>query len=138
MAVAHAVGSADAARVDAVNVLEATYDAMHAALDGLGLGVDRVLVDGPRFRAYFSPDSRAWLPHRCVPGGDSAHLSVAAASILAKEHRDAFARGRMHAEHPAYGFDVHKGYGTPAHLETLLRLGACPYHRVTFRGVPLW
>jgi ribonuclease HII len=128
-AVAWAVGRVGPARVDTINVLEATWRAMRAALDRLAVPPDLVLVDG-RLRI----PGIAW-PQRAIVKGDRRCASIAAASILAKVSRDAL---MVRADHryPGYGFCRHKGYATRIHLDALARLGPCPLHRLTFRGVP--
>jgi ribonuclease HII len=128
---ARAVGVArvGVARIDADNILEATWRAMRIALTRLRPPPGLVLVDGrlhiPRI---------AW-PQRAIVGGDRRCASIAAASILAKVARDAF-MVRADRRHPGYGFGRHKGYATAAHLEALARLGPCPLHRRSFRRVP--
>lgn len=124
-AMACAVAFVDHARVDEVNVLQATYDAMHAAIDALQVEPNHLLIDGNRFRAHR-------VGHTCIVDGDARCASIAAASILAKVARDAWMREVAHAQWPAYGFDRHKGYGTPAHREAIARFGPCALHRRTF------
>lgn len=117
-------------RIDAINILEATWRAMRAALARLRFPPGLVLVDG-RLRV---PGLR-W-PQRAIVHGDRRSASIAAASILAKVARDAFMI-RADRRYPDYGFRRHKGYATAAHLEALARLGPCPLHRRSFRGVTL-
>jgi ribonuclease HII len=127
-AVAWAVGRVGPARVDTDNVLQATWRAMRRALDRLAVEPGLVLVDGP-LRIPRLP----W-PQRAIVRGDRRCASIAAASILAKVARDAFMI-RVDRRYPDYGFRQHKGYATAAHLEALARLGPCPLHRRSFRGV---
>lgn len=119
-----AVGSADHAMIDAMNILRATHHAMRMAVGSLLVTPDYVLVDGTEI-----PGLR--IPQEKVIGGDRTCLCIAAASIVAKVTRDrmmeAFAR-----EYPAYGFERHKGYGTPEHLAALRREGCSPIHRRSF------
>lgn len=131
-AVAHAVAFVDNAEIDRSNILRASVRAMHEALDGLGVDVDCILVDGDRFRAYQSCATGDFVPHACIVNGDATYMSIAAASILAKVERDAYVRGVMHPHHPEYGWDRNVGYGTPEHLGALQRLGPTPFHRLSF------
>jgi len=122
-----AVAEVGPGEIDRVNILQATLRAMEAALAGLAVRPDYVLVDGNRAPAVL-------VPCEAVVDGDARVGSIAAASILAKTHRD-----RLMEEHdgcwPVYGFARNKGYGTPEHLEALREPGPCPIHRMTFRGV---
>ncbi len=118
--------------IDAINILQATMLAMQRALHGLHLTPDLVLVDGnrcPRLRGELT---------RCrvdaIIGGDGLEPSISAASILAKVARDA-EMTRLHQRYPAYGFNVHKGYGTKQHLKKLEQHGPCAIHRRTFSPV---
>ena len=112
--------------IDTINILEASISAMHRALDGLGMRPDHILVDGNRFHPYGD------IPHTTIVKGDGKIASIAAASILAKTHRDELMR-RLDAEYPAYQWGVNKGYPTKAHREAIERWGVTPYHRVTFK-----
>lgn len=134
-AVAWSVHMVSAQDVDRLNILRATFGAMHGALDGLGVDVDAVLVDGDRFREYVSPHSSRFVPHTCVVEGDNTYVSIAAASILAKTHRDQYVREVMHPAHPAFQWDGNKGYGSAHHITCLRRLGPTPFHRCTFAPV---
>lgn len=126
-AVCWAVGEASAAEIDRLNILRATLRAMERAVTALDLAPEYLLVDGREWPALL-------LPGETVVGGDGRVGCVAAASILAKVHRDRLMRGH-HARWPVYGFDAHKGYATPAHLAALDAHGPCPIHRRSFRGV---
>lgn len=119
-----AVGVATEQEIDSHNILQATFMAMRRAVAGLSLAPDRVLVDGPH-APFREP------PCRTVVHGDAISMSIAAASILAKVHRDALMEG-LDARWPGYGFLRNKGYGTPEHLRALARLGPCPVHRKSF------
>jgi ribonuclease HII len=129
---AWALGRAEAAEIDELNVLQATMVAMRRALAALGTAPVHVVVDGNR-----CPDV-AGLGFECtveaVVRGDALVPGVSAASILAKCARDEFMRG-LEADYPGYGFAVHKGYPTAAHLEALRRLGPSPVHRRSFAPV---
>lgn len=126
-ATAVSVASADPEEVDLVNVLQASLRAMARAVRGLGVAPDHVLVD-----ARTIPDLSA--PQTALVHGDALDGSIAAASIVAKVHRDAQME-ILDRLHPGYGFAVHKGYPTPAHLEALRRLGPSPVHRRSFAPV---
>lgn len=123
-----AVGWASVEEIDEMNILQATFLAMRRAISGLGTAAASVAVDGNRLIAALD------LPQIAVVEGDGKISSIAAASILAKTARDAW-MGSAESIHPGYGFAVHKGYPTPAHLEALERLGPCPIHRRTFGPV---
>ena len=126
-AVAVALGVAGPGEIDRLNIHRATLAAMVRAVEALPVAPDLLLVDG----VHRLPLD---LPQETLVGGDGRSLAIAAASVIAKEHRDALmaAFGR---EYPGYGFERHKGYPTAAHREALRRLGPCPIHRVSFRGV---
>lgn len=130
LADAWAVARVEPAEIDAMNILQATFAAMHRALDQLPLRPRALLIDGNRFRTYGS------IPHHCAVGGDGIYSSVAAASILAKTHRDAIMR-ELHEEFPQYGWWQNKGYPSPSHREALASKGPCKWHRQSFRWRPL-
>lgn len=121
------IGCVEAAEIDRINILKAAFRAMVQAVEALDITPDFLLIDGP----YSLPLPMA---QRGIPRGDQRSLSIAAASIVAKVHRDRI-MCRYHALYPTYGFDRHKGYGTPLHLAALRREGPCPIHRMSFRGV---
>lgn len=114
------------AYIDKHNILNASIHAMHLALDQLKTRPELILVDGNRFHPY------PFTPHRCIVKGDSKVLSIACASILAKEHRDRLMR-KLHEQYPEYGWDKNVGYATKVHREALNRLGPTPYHRESFK-----
>jgi ribonuclease HII len=126
-AVCFAVAEADAAEVDRVNVLQATFRAMERALARLDPAPDYVLVDGPHAPVVL-------VPHEALVRGDGRVGCIAAASILAKVHRDRLMAAH-HERWPAYNFLGNKGYGSPEHLRALREHGPCPIHRMTFNGV---
>ena len=123
-AIADNIFSVDEKRIDEINILNATYEAMNGAVNGLSTAPDFVLIDGNRI-------SGMEIPHETVVKGDSKSISIAAASILAKVSRDRFIC-QMAEKYPEYGFEKHKGYGTKAHNEAILKYGPCPIHRRTF------
>ncbi len=122
-----AIGVADPAEIDTLNILQASLLAMGRAVAGLSAPPDFLLVDGNQ--PVPSP-----IPQRTVVGGDGLSTAIAAASILAKQHRDALME-EYAREYPGYGFEGHRGYPTSDHREALRRLGPCPIHRRSFRGV---
>jgi ribonuclease HII len=121
------IGSVSPADIDACNILRASFQAMILALRGLREPPDFLLIDGP----YTLPVA---ISQQGIKGGDQRSISIAAASIVAKVHRDQYMT-EQHQLYPVYGFASNKGYGTPEHLEALRRYGPCPLHRRTFRGV---
>lgn len=123
-AVSYAVASVDHRRIDEINILQATFEAMAGAVDALDVPADFAVVDGNRSEGLR-------IAHECVVDGDAIVPSVAAASILAKVTRDHYMM-QMAGEYPAYGFERHKGYGTKAHYRAILENGVCPIHRMTF------
>jgi ribonuclease HII len=125
-AIAWAVAEASPDEIQAINIAQASYLAMHRAVAGLGVPATHLLVDGNRFKPHPS------LPHTCIVGGDGLYRSIAAASILAKTFRDE----RMHElalEFPAYGWQQNAGYPTAAHRAALRTHGVTPHHRLGFR-----
>jgi ribonuclease HII len=132
---AWSIAWSDAAEIDRLNILQATFLAMRRALLGLRIRPERVEVDGNRL-----PDlsfSGQALNGNAIVGGDAKIPAISAASIIAKVHRDHM-MSCMDAIYPAYGFRQHKGYGTVAHRDCLSRLGPCPQHRRSFRPVSLF
>lgn len=124
-AIAWAVGVVSAQEIDKVNILNASILAMHRALDALPVRPGAVIVDGNRFKPYGDLDCRTFVK------GDGRFANIAAASILAKTHRDEFMR-RIHDEYPMYHWDVNKGYPTKAHRQAIEQFGPSPYHRMSF------
>ena len=124
-ALAWGVGSVSPEEIDQINILQASFLAMHRAIDDLILRPQLLLIDGNRFTPY--PD----IPHECIVGGDGKYMSIAAASVLAKTHRDALMLS-LATEYPGYGLEGHKGDPTPAHKAAIRRLGLTPIHRKTF------
>lgn len=124
-ALAWGIGRAEADEIDRINILQASFLAMHRALDALSVEPQLIIVDGNRFRSYRQ------VPHYCFVKGDSRFLPIAAASILAKTARDTF-MAELHSEYPHYGWSSNKGYPSPEHIRALLEIGPTPYHRKTF------
>lgn len=127
-ALAWAVAMVDAAEIDRINIYKAAMKAMHLAVEQLKQQPELLLIDGNRFVPY------PGIAHHCVIGGDALFKSIAAASILAKTHRDAFML-QLHEQHPEYGWDENKGYATAFHRQQVTLLGPTPYHRQSFRLV---
>lgn len=124
-AVAWAVGVVEPEEIDRINILHASFRAMHRAVDALGVRPEALLIDGNRFDPY------PGLPHTAVVKGDGKFLSIAAASILAKTYRDDYMK-RLHEEYPCYGWDRNAGYPTREHREAIRRYGTTPYHRMSY------
>lgn len=124
-ALAWCVAFATAQEIDAINILNASFLAMHRAIRGLKIQPDHLLIDGNRFNPY------AGTAHNCVVGGDGRYRSIAAASVLAKTHRDAWMLN-AHADHPMFGWDRNAGYPTIEHREAIRVHGPCGLHRKSF------
>lgn len=112
--------------IDQHNILNASIHAMHNALDKLTIRPELILVDGNKFHPY------NFIPHQCIIKGDSKVLSIAAASILAKNYRDQLMI-RLHEEFPEYGWNKNMGYATKVHIEALKKFGPTKFHRQSFR-----
>ena len=112
--------------IDQHNILNASIHAMHNALDKLTIRPELILVDGNKFHPY------NYIPHQCIVKGDSKILSIAAASILAKNYRDQLMI-QLHEEFPEYGWNKNMGYATKVHIEALKKFGPTKYHRQSFR-----
>ena len=123
---AFAVGSVDNNEIDNINILQASFLAMHISLDNLKTVPEFLLIDGNRFKAYKK------INHQCIIKGDGKYASIAAASILAKTYRDDYMK-KIHADFPYYGWDSNKGYGTAQHRKAIEENGLCAYHRKSFK-----
>jgi ribonuclease HII len=123
--IAFAVASVDNIEIDSINILQASFKAMHLSLDKLSLIPQLLLIDGNRFKAYKN------LPHECIIKGDGLYASIAAASVLAKTYRDEYML-QLHQQYPQYGWHSNKGYGTLFHREAIAAHGLCTYHRRSF------
>ena len=130
-AVAWAVVMVDAEEIDRINILNASITGMQRALDALAVRPAHILVDGNRFRPYLDPVRMMDIPYHTVVKGDATYMSIAAASILAKTHRDELMK-RYAAEYPGYGWESNMGYPTKAHYAALSQYGPTPLHRLTF------
>ncbi|MCF8296462.1 MAG: ribonuclease HII [Saprospiraceae bacterium] len=125
-ALAWAVAFVDNHKIDEINILNASFLAMHKAIEKLTLKPELLLIDGNRFKKYSD------INHLCIIKGDAKFQSIAAASILAKTHRDEF-MSKIHLEHPYYDWISNKGYPTPKHKASILEFGQTSYHRLSFR-----
>lgn len=124
-ALAWAVAAVDHEEIDQINILNASFLAMHRAIEKLHLEPEYLVIDGNRFKSYPK------IPHSCIVKGDGKYLNIAAASILAKTHRDEF-MVNLHAEFPHYNWKQNKGYPTIAHRKAVIEIGLSPFHRKTF------
>lgn len=124
-ALAWAVGVVLPAEIDKINILNASFLAMHRAIDQLSIRPQHLLIDGNRFNKYHD------VPHTTVVKGDGKFLSIAAASVLAKTYRDDY-MNKLHEEYPMYDWKGNKGYPTKKHREAIAKYGTTPYHRMTF------
>lgn len=120
-----AVAKIDVVEIDSINILNASFKAMHLAISELTTNPDILLIDGNRFKPFRN------YKHRCIVGGDGIYQSIAAASVLAKTHRDEYMTA-LHAEFPDYGWDKNKAYGTAQHIKAIRQLGLTVYHRKSF------
>jgi len=124
-AIAWAVAVSDHEEIDRINILKASFKAMHTAIADLRVRPQLLLIDGHIFPPYMG------IAHRCIVKGDAKFTAIAAASILAKTHRDEYMY-KLHAQYPQYHWNDNKGYGTAAHRQAIASVGLSPYHRRTF------
>ena len=127
--IAFAVASVSNDEIDAINILQASFKAMHLALDKLRITPQWLLVDGNRFKPYKE------IKHSCIIKGDGIYASIAAASVLAKTYRDEYMQ-QLHTEYSYYAWNNNKGYGTAAHRIAIAQNGLCKYHRKSFNILP--
>ncbi len=125
-AISFSVAQVNHAEIDQINILNASFLAMHKALDQLTVKPEFLIIDGNRFKPYLQ------LKHECIIKGDAKYFSIAAASVLAKTYRDAYMEN-LHNEYPIYNWLKNKGYPTIQHRKTILQHGLCSYHRKTFK-----
>lgn len=128
-ALAFAVGIVSHEEIDEINILNASFLAMHRAVEKLSVKPDFLLIDGNRFKPF------PGIGHSCIVKGDGKFSSIAAASVLAKTYRDDF-MDALHSEFPQYQWLKNKGYPTKAHRDAIRATGISPYHRKTFRLLP--
>ena len=124
-AIAYAIASVDNKVIDKINILQASFKAMHIAVKKLSTRPGLLLVDGNRFKTFRK------IPHKCIIKGDGIYASIAAASILAKTYRDEYMT-KLHEAYPHYCWNSNKGYGTAAHRKAIAEHGLCDYHRKSF------
>jgi len=124
-AIAYAVAQVDTREIDEINILNASFKAMHLAIGQLKIRPDLLLIDGNRFKKYND------IPHHCIVKGDGKFLSIAAASILAKTFRDEYMQ-KLHAQHPEYDWENNKGYPTLKHKLAINEYGLTTFHRKSF------
>lgn len=125
-AVAWAVAQVSPHEIDEINILNASILAMHRAIDALAVRPEHLIIDGNRFKPYRD------IPHQTIVKGDGKYLSIAAASVLAKTHRDEYMR-HLDTQFPHYGWRDNKGYPTAAHRAAIAQYGTTPHHRLTFQ-----
>ena len=128
-AITWVVASLTPAEIDIHNILNASFLAMHRAVDQLTTIPESLLIDGNRFKIY--PN----IPHHCIIKGDGKYLNIAAASVLAKTHRDEYMK-RLAKDFPVYDWHKNKGYPTKAHRAAIAQHGSCEHHRKSFRLLP--
>lgn len=128
-AIAWAVGIVDNNEIDEINILNASFLAMHRSIDQLVNKPELLLIDGNRFNPYKS------IPHECIIKGDGKFLSIAAASVLAKTYRDDI-MSELHDKHPEYNWKKNKGYPTNEHRKAIAENGSTEYHRMSFQLLP--
>ncbi len=124
-----AVGVVTQQEIDEINILNASFLAMHRALDQLNIVPELLLIDGNRFNKY------KHLEHRCIIGGDAKFMSIAAASILAKTYRDDYMK-HIAQQFPQYGWDKNMGYPTSAHRDAIREFGVTEHHRMSYQLLP--
>lgn len=123
--IAYAVSGVDNDEIDRINILQASFKAMHLSLNKLKCKPEILLIDGNRFKPYKK------FPHHCMIKGDGMYASIAAASVLAKTYRDAYMQ-KLHKKYKMYSWHTNKGYGTPEHRAAIDVHGLCCYHRKSF------
>ena len=129
-ALSFAVGTVSVEEIDSINILRASFTAMHRAIDQLKKNPKLLLIDGNRFIPYKK------IPHQCIIKGDGKYAAIAAASILAKTYRDDYMM-HLHDAHPQYKWNVNKGYGTAAHRAAIAQYGLTDHHRKSFNILPV-
>lgn len=123
--ICYAVGSVCNKTIDKINILQASFKAMHLAVKQLSITPEFLLIDGNRFKPYKK------IEHTCIIKGDGIYSSIAAASVLAKTYRDEYMAG-LHPKYAHYGWESNKGYGTAFHRDAISKHGLCKYHRKSF------
>lgn len=131
-ATAWAVVMVEAEEIDRINILNASIEGMHRALNMLTVRPAHILVDGNKFKPYLDPQLKMETPYHTVIKGDATYMSIAAASILAKTHRDELMM-EYAGKYPGYGWERNMGYPTKEHRAAIAKIGLTPIHRMTFR-----
>lgn len=129
-ALAYAIAKVDVEEIDTINILKASFKAMHLALEQLSVRPELLLIDGNQFMSYQD------IPYECIIKGDGIYASIAAASILAKTYRDEYMK-ELHSAFPHYLWKKNKGYGTPEHRNAIATHGLCQHHRRSFNILPV-
>ena len=128
-AIAFSIGISDVKEIDSINILNASFQAMHRAIDGIHTKIDILLIDGNSFIPYSNT------PHKCIIRGDNKFFSIAAASVLSKVHRD-YLMKELHNKFPMYNWQKNKGYPTREHRLAIKKHGISNYHRKSFQLLP--
>ena len=133
-AIDYSVASVNNQEIDSINIRNASFLAMHRAIQGLNVDPDLLLVDGNAFKPYLTPGSRDVIEHKCIISGDDKYQSIAAASILAKVYHDDFIDSLLNNNEDLkkYGWSTNMCYGTAEHIEAIKKHGISPYHRKSF------
>ena len=129
IALAHSVASVSETEIDEINILNASFLAMHRAIDQLKIIPGHLIIDGNRFKKHKT------IPHQCIVKGDGKYLSIAAASVLAKTYRDDF-MNELHEKYPHYNWKQNKAYGTAQHRKAIEDFGVSEFHRKSFKLLP--
>ena len=129
IAIAYGIAHVKPKRIDEINILNASIEAMHLAIQKLNPPPEYIIVDGNRFTPYLN------IPHKCIIKGDASFLNIAAASVLAKTERDDFMK-TLHSKSPYYGWDTNKGYPTRKHRKGIRSFGVSQWHRKSFTLLP--
>lgn len=119
--------------IDQINILNASIEGMHRAINALGVTPEHIIVDGNKFKPYIKEGKT--IPHQCIVKGDGKYCSIAAASILAKTYRDDY-MWQLAKEYPQYGWEKNCGYPTKEHREAILKYGITPHHRQSYKLLP--
>ncbi len=128
-AISWAVAFVSCDEIDKINILKASWKAMHLAIEQLKVKPELLLIDGNRFTPFQN------IPHQCIVKGDGLYASIAAASVLAKTYRDEYMM-KLHHQYPQYGWSKNKGYGTAEHRNAIEQYGLCEHHRKSFNILP--
>ena len=128
-AISYCVAECSPEKIDEINILNASFLAMHKSIEGLNQEPELLLIDGNKFKPYKD------IPYQCIIKGDGVYMAIAAASILAKVYRDRLMRNAAQ-QYPGYGWETNAGYPTKKHREAIQKLGITPLHRKSFRLLP--